>query len=326
MNLTGILANLYRDFGYPASPPGAVTTRLTAFVNRAHHEVLTIPELSRLRDSVTPATITASTARTALPVDVARIIRITDRTNQIPLREVPLGDLRTIDPGQANTGSYPWRYAVVGNVAVNLQPAATGLWAVSSSASDTTQHVFVEGILTGGYPQNTISGGTLLTGTVRVQIGTRTDFIEVTKFYLDAAGVGFISLYDAASNGNELARIPIGDTYSRYLAVEWYPIPTATTTEYVDYERRVFEMANGTDEPLLPPDFHYVLELGAKVYEYQQLKDPYVVTARAEYEQGKTSLKSFVMNDGARIASLRPTRLAWNRLGSNYPNASTWPS
>ena len=131
-------------------------------------------------------------------------------------------------------------------------------------------------------------------------------------------------MVDAAAAGNELARIPIGDTYSRYVAVEWFPIPTAGVTEYVDYERRIYDLVNGTDAPLLPEDFHYLMELGAKVYEYEQLKDPYVVTARAEYEQGKTSLKNFVMNDGDRIASLRPTRAGWNRLGADYPN-SAWP-
>lgn len=324
MNLTSLLAALYRDFNYPSSPPAAITTRLTYGVNRAHKEILTTPELGRLRQSVGPATVVASTARSGLPVDVARIVGITDRSNMITLAEVPLNVLRVTDPGQAFTGGYPWRFAVIGTQATQIQPATTGLWAVSSAAGDTTQHVYVEGILTGGYQQNTISAGTLLTGTARVAIGARTDFIEVTKFYVDAVGAGFISLYDAAVAGNELARLPIGETFSRYLAVEWFPIPTANVTEYVDYERRIFDLVNGTDEPFLPPDFHYVLELGAKVYEYEQLKDPYVTTARSQYEQGKTALKSWVMNDGARIASLRPTRMGWNRLGSSYPSQG-WP-
>lgn len=324
MTLTSLLAALYRDFNYTVTPPAAITTRLTYYLNRAQRELLTIPGLERLRDSVTPVTAFANTARTGLAVDVARIHKVTDRTNQISLVQVPLNVLRIIDPGQAFTGGYPWRYAVVGNQATQLQPATTGLWAASSAAGDTTQHVFVEGILTGGYPQNTIAAGTLLTGTSRVAIGARTDFIEVTKFYLDAVGVGFISLYDAAVAGNELARIPIGDTFSRYLAVEWFPIPTVNTTESVDYERRIFDMVNGTDEPLLPPDFHYLMELGAKVMEYEQVDDTRTTVARSEYEQGKTALKSFVMNDGDRIASLRPTRMGWNRLGPTYPNQG-WP-
>lgn len=322
MNLGSILASLYRDFGYPASPPPVITTRLTAFINRAHRETMTLPELSRLRVSTTLATITANTARTGLPADVLRVLGITDRTNQIKLAEVPLASLRLTDPGQANTGSYPWRFAVIGNQATQLQPATTGLWAVSSSASDTTQTVAVEGLLTGGYPF--VPAVTTLTGTTRVAIGSRTDYIEVTKFYLSSAGVGFVSLYDAVSAGNELARIPIGDTYSRYQAIEWYPIPTSSTPEYVDFERRIFDLVASTDEPLLPVDFHDVLELGAKVCEYEQLKDSYAVSARQAYTARQSALKSWVMNDGDRIASLRPTRLGWNRLGGTYPNQG-WP-
>lgn len=323
MTLTALLAALYRDFAYPSAPPSAITTRLTYSLNRAQREILTIPELSHLRQNVTPATALANTARTGLPVDVAKVLYITDRANQIKLQQVPLSELRITDPGQAFTGGYPWRYSPVGRQAVQRQPGTTGLWVVSSSASDTTQKAYTEGVITGGYPQNYVSGGTSLNGLTRVAIGgasARTDYIDVTKFYLDAVGVGFISLYDAAAAGNELARIPIGQTYSSYLAVEWFPIPTADTTEYVDYERQIFDMVNGTDEPLVPADFYDLLELGAKAMEYEKIDDNRKTQTRAEYEQRKLALKSFVMNDGDRIVSLRPTRMGWNRLGAMYPN------
>ena len=324
MNLTSALAALYRDFNYPSTPPTAITTRLTDFLNRIQREIMTIPELLHLRDDVTPATAFANVARTGLPVSVNRILGITDRSNQIRLEQVPLAELRMTDPGQAFTGGYPWRYSVIGNQAVQQQPATTGLWVVSSAAGDTTQKAYVEGTLTGGYPQNYISAGTTLNGVTRVAVGARTDFIEVTKFYVDSVGVGFISLYDAAAAGNELARIPIGNTYSRYWAVEWFPIPTANVTEYVDYERAIFDLVNGTDQPLIPDDFYPLWLKGAKVLEYEKIDDSRKAAKRAEYEQDKLNLKSFVMNDGNRIASLRPTRMGWNRLGADYP-ASGWP-
>lgn len=223
----------------------------------------------------------------------------------------------------AFVGGYPLRYAVVGYQPVSRQPsAATGLWAVSSAAGDTTQHAFVESLTTGAYPNQTISGGTALNGTTRVQIGTLTSHVEVTKFYLDAPGVGSISLYDAVTAGNELARIPIGLTTARYLGVAWHPVQTADVTLYADVTRAVFDLVNGTDEPMLPPDFHYVVTLGARMKEYEVLDDARVAQARADYVKGQNALRSWVLNDGDRIASLRPVPVGWSSLGAMYPAGS----
>lgn len=326
MNLGTILSDLYRRFDYTGSPlASSITTRLTAFVNESHRELLTIPGCEKLRDDTTAITAYASIARTGLPPTISRIHGITDRANQVKLREVPLSVIREIDPGQSNTGSYPYRYAIVSNQAVYRQPggstpAASGLWVASSAAGDTTQKAYVESVVTGGQPAQPIAAGTALNGVTRVAIGALTTHLEVTKFWVDAVGVGSISLYDAAAAGNELARIPIGLTYSRYEAVEWFPIQTTDTTEYVDYERTIFDLLNATDEPLLPPDFHRLMVIGARMKEYEYLDDATrFLSSQVLYEQGKTQLRDFVMNSGDRIASLRPTRSAWSRLGGNYP-------
>ncbi len=330
MNLGSLLADLYRRFDYTSLPVApAITARLTAFLNEAHRELLTTPGLEHLRDDVIAVTAYSGIARTGLPASIARIHAITDRVNGITLEQVPLHVLRMTDPQQAFTGGYPWRYAFIGNQAVYRQPggstpAASGLWAASSSASDISQKVYVESIVTGGTPAQPTSAGTTLTGTSRVQIGTLTSHLDVTKFYLDNPCAGAISLYDAAAAGNELAVIPIGQTASRYAAVEWFPIVTADTTEYVDYERQIFDLVNLSDEPLLPPDFHPLVGIGARVREYESIDDSRLANTRVLYEQGKTALKSFVMNTGDRIASLRPARMGWNRLGAQYEN-QRWP-
>jgi hypothetical protein len=324
MNLTGILAELYRRLRYTSAPPAAITTRLTAMVNETHSEILTTPGLERLRDDVLAVTAFANKARTGLPPSVARINKITDRTNNFGLSQVPLRELRIDDPGQAFTGGFPIRYAVIGNQAVQAQPAAaTGLWVVSTAAGDNTQKAFVESIVTGGYQNNIITAGTALNGVTRVQIGTRTDHIEVTRFYLDAVGAGFVSLFDAAAAGNELARLPIGQTWSRYLAIEWWPIQTADVTEYADITRNIYDLVKGTDEPLIPSDFHDSLVHGAMFREYVLLDDSRASAARAQYQQDIQELTSWVMNDGDRIASLRPTPTRWSRFGGTYP-AERW--
>ena len=325
MNLTAILAECYRRLRYNAAPPAAVTTALTSLINEVHYDLLTMPELERLRDDVIPITALANQSRTGLPPSIVRVKAIVDRTNNHKLQQVPLAELRLIDPAKAFVGGYPLRYSVIGNVAVQIQPAAaTGLWVASSAAGDTTQNAFVETIVTGGYPNNIITAGTLLTGTARVQIGTLATHIEVTRFYLDAACAGSISLYDAAVAGNELARIPIGKTFSRYLAVEWWPVQSADVIDYADVTRGVYDLVKGTDEPLIPFDFHDLLVQGVMYREYVRLDDSRLALANAAYEKGKQQLVDWVMNDGDRIASLRQIPSAWNRLGANYP-AEHWP-
>lgn len=319
MNLTGILSDCYRRLNYPSVPVVPVVTRLTAFVNETYRELVAMPGMDKVRDDVMPITAYANQARTGLPPVVARIYAITDRANQLKLTSVNLSQLRLVDPGQITTGGYPIRYASIGNQAVFRQPATSGIWVASSSASDVTQKAFAETVITGGYPNPTISGGTAINGVTRVQIGTLATHIEVTKFYIDLVCVGSISLFDAAAAGNELARIPVGQTNARHWAIEWFPIQTADTTEYMDYQRQLYDLVNGTDEPVLPIDFHPLVAIGARMKEYEYLDDSRLGAARELYIEGKSSLREFATDDGDRLSSLRPKSLRWSRLGGNYP-------
>jgi hypothetical protein len=328
MNLTALLADCYTRLREPPSPAATTVARLTSFVNEVQRELLADPDIARLRDDVLPVTAYANRARSGLPPSVARINKLVDRANNLPLKQVPLSDLRLTDPGQTYTGGYPLRYSVIGQQAVAAQPTTvgSGLWVVSSSATDVGRKAYLETQVLGGYPNQTLTAGTTLNGTTRVAVGTRTDHVLVEKFYLDlaapagsTAAAGFISLYDAAVSGTELARIPLPNTFSRYLAVEWWPIPTVDVIETADVTRTIFDLVNGTDEPLLPPDFHYVLLAGVRMKAYEVLDDNRVARARADYEVGKSALRSWVLTNGDRIASLRPTRVRWNNLGYMYP-------
>jgi len=322
MTLASMLADLYRRLRYTTVPQQGVTTRLTAYLNETQRELLAMPGIERLRDDVMPITAFANQARSGLPPTVARIQGVVDRLNNHKLAQVTLAELRMMDPSQAFTGGYPLRYAVVGERQVQIQPATTGLWAVSSSTADITQTAFIETITTGGFSYQDTKP---LNGQTRVQFGatsTRTDHIQVEKFYVGAATAGYISLYDAATLGNELARIAPGLTYSRYLTVEWNPIQTADITEYVDFQRTIFDLVNASDEPLLPADFHWVCVRGALMKEYELLDDSRLTVARVEYERGQMKLRSFVLNDGDRIASLRPIAVGWSQLGAQYPDGS----
>lgn len=325
MNLAALLADTYRRLRYSSSPPSAITTRLTSFVNEVHREILSTPGMARLRDDRMTVTAIANTARSGLPPTVARINSIVDVTNNYKLRQVPLSDLRLSDPAQAFTGGYPMRYSVIGNQAVRTQPTTgTTLFVQSTAAGDTTQKVYCESVISGGgggggFRHIVVTAGTTLNGTTGVQLGSRSDHVEILKFYLDNTCTGFVTLTFAAGTGAEMARIEPGQTYARYLAVEWWPIQTADVTETVDYTRQVLDLVNGTDEPYLPVDFHDVLSLGARAREYEVTSDSRWQQAMGDYARRLSALKSWVLNDGDRTASLRPQSARWNSLGPTYP-------
>lgn len=323
MNLTALQAALYDDLRYTASPPAAIIARILRNINLVQRELLTLPGMERLRDDVIAVTALANTARSGLPPSVARIKAIVDRTNNHKLDQVPLTELRLNDPSGAFIGGFPLRYANTGFRNVQVQPsAATGLWAVSSSAADTTQTIRVQTLTTGGY-QYTDSKA--LNGVTRVQIGaiaTRTDHIEVTKCYLTAVAAGYVSLFTAAAAGTELIRLEPGQLYSRFLTVEWHPVQTADATLYADVELAIQDLVNGTDEPMLPQDFHDLITRGVRIKEYELTSDDRLPQTVVEQERRKNALRSWVLDDGDRIASLRPEPIRWSRLGAMFPSGT----
>lgn len=322
MNLGALLSECYRRLTYPATPNATDTTRLTGFLNTVHHQLLGMPGLELLRnDTITFASV-AGQAYYGLPSAITRVEGVSDRTSMIDLQLSPLQEIRAHDPGLTATGISD-RYILRGYQQVALQPtAATGLWVVSSSATDTTQSIKVETVRTGGL---SFSGAVTINGITRAQVGTLTDHIEVTKFYTSAVAAGDLSLWTAAVGGTQLATIPIGLTYVRYLGLQLYPTPASVLTYYVDYVRTIPEMSIPTDEPLLPDDFHWLLVEGALAKEWAKRDDDRGVASKAEYAKGVSALKYFVNCQADDLPVSGRGRMSSGRssLGAMYP-ADRW--
>ena len=292
MTFQSILADSYRRLGLPSSPAADTVTRIKQFVQETYEELLSKPGMgSLLYGSLTVASV-ASRARYGLS-NVAQIRAMTEATNDAKLAVRSLAWYRATDPDPASNEGIPEVLIPLGHVAVAQVPATTGtgLWIVSSSASDTTPTVTIDAIRVGGYPHSPTAATT--NGTTRVQIGGGsglTDYIDVTQFQLSAACVGDISLYDAAAAGNLLAVIPRGQTTSRYFGFYLYPTPSSATTYTVDVEHEIQALSADTDEPRLPQRFHRLLAIGARRKEYEKTKDPRHGVAVKEYEQGVNEL------------------------------------
>ena len=268
MNLQALERRVYRVTGYVDSPASDIQTRVRMFLNEWHRRLLTVPGMEQLRDDTITFPSVANAARYAMPPVVARIKKISETTNDRTLEMRTLDWLRSVDPDPA-TGT-PFAWIPLGLKPVARQPATTGLWVVSSAAGDTTQTADIIGIRSGGYLNE--PSVVTLNGVTRVAVGALADYIEVVEFNISAVGVGTVSLYDAATGGNELARIAIGQTAVQYVTIQLYPTPAAVVTYNVDYTRNILDMSRATDVPLLPEDFHDILSTAA-IYEELLRKD-----------------------------------------------------
>lgn len=325
MTLGNLLSDLYRRLNYATTPDSTVTTRLTAFLNTVHRQILTKPGLGSLRDDTVTFASVAAQARYGLPPAVGAIQTVTDRTNNVRLTRRSRDWLRSIDPGLTASG-VSTDYIPLGLQQVARQPSdASSLFIDSTSPSDTGT-CYIEGIRTGGYYY---SASVVMTGTTGVNVASSiTDWIEVTKCYLSTAAIGTVTLTEDAEGGTVLATIPRGQTYSRQQSVQLWPTPASVITYYVDYVRPIADMSIGTDEPLLPEEYHWLLEVGARMKEYEKQDDPArYLAARREYEDGLRGLVFWVAQQVTGRQNLRGQTLGgsmrWpSQLGGNYPAGS----
>ena len=324
MTLGTILADLYRRLNYASSPASEVTTRLTAFVNEALQELLSDPGLGPYLDRWEPPLTVASVASQAVyaaPARMTRILGVSERTNDRKLYALDLDRYRALDPDPtANTGT-PEAWVPLGAMAVAVQPSDASDILVDSTAAGDTNTAYLEGIRTGGYPT---SLSVTMTGVTAVSFSaTITDLIQITKFYLSAAAVGTVTLHEDASGGTELARIPIGQTFSRYQGFALWPTPASAITYYLDGDRDLPDMSITNDEPPLPARFHRLLVEGALIREWDKKHDTeQQVKAQQRWAKGVSALRYFLTCPPDYLPSTA-ARVERSRLGAGYP-ATEW--
>lgn len=325
VTLSELLADVYPDVNYQASPASAVVTRLTGYLNQGVRRVLGEAGMERLLDSNQPYTFASVTNQSlyTMPEAAALIRAIEDRTNQQKLRMMTLEEYRTYAPDPTRVTGTPEAWVPIGKVAVNVQPSTADVVLVkSTSASDNgTVTAYIEGIRTGGYLG---TDSVAMNGTTAAQFPAFADWVEITDFYISVNAVGTVTLIQA-SGLVEMARISVGHKRPRYYGFALWPTPASAITYYVDYRREILDMVNGTDEPPFPTDYHWILSAYARMREYEQKRDARYVQARDDYHDGLNKLKNFVLNppDYRPVAGKLPVRGGSN-LGAWYPDG-IWP-
>jgi FlaG/FlaF family flagellin (archaellin) len=316
MTLSDLRLDFFRRFGYASSPATEITTRATAYFNEVQQEILSEPGMGALLNgSITFASV-ASTPQYSIPQGVARVKTIYEATNDRRLEMRSLDWYRSIFPDVAAQTGIPEVFVDLGFLGVAKQPTDASQLLVDSTSASDTNTAYIEGYRTDGYYT---SASVTMTGTTAVNLGT-TDIVFVTKFYLSAAAVGTVTLHEDASGGTELARIPIGQTFARYRRIALVPTPASAVTYTIDFEWDPQNMSNSNDEPLLPPRFHRLIGIGARLKEYEKKDDARYGETKAEFEAQKRKLKFFVFSQAAAGANLRGhLHRGYSTLGGQFP-------
>lgn len=297
MTFVEMLNSLYADLGY-SQPSTDQTTKLKRLINEGYRHLMAQPGREKMRDNTISITSVASQASYGLPQELSKIYNIFQTTNQQPLFGMTLEEYRLANPGLDQNSSFAYRYVDFGWAPVVRQPAGTGLWAVSTSAADTTQTFAVGGFLTNGDIAQPLAASAALTGVTRVQIGTITTWDILRRLSLSAACAGTVSVYDAATNGNELLRLQPGQTSAQYYHIILFPTPSEAVAYKIDCQMALADLVQDTDIPLLHPDFHDMLPLYAR--------------RRAASTAGDR--ERFAITDGE-----------WIRRGNELARALDWP-
>lgn len=320
LTLNEILLDSYRRLKYRDSPAAGVVSRFTTFANTRHRRLLSMPGLIGLRDDTITFPTVASQQIYSLPPSIARIKNIFDpSTNQRTLTERSLSWLRNVDPHASQTTGVPEAWIPFSARAVQNQPAAaTAIYLQSTSAGDVAT-VYVEYIRTGGYQA---SKTVAMTGVNGVQVGTDSDIIAVTKLELASVAVGTVTLQTTAIGGTVLASIAPGSAQGSYLGILLWPTPASVVTMSVDCTRKIPDLVQTYDEPLLPLDFHYLIGTGIRIEEYETMDDDRRNAAGAEWDAGVKKLLDWVENSPSYIVVPGGAPTGWSSLGPNYPAGS----
>jgi hypothetical protein len=209
---------------------------------------------------------------------------------------VSLDDLESAFPlsGTAlEPAGVPQYYAIAGTQGVLLQPAAAGeaLSVVSSSASDTTVVVVVEGLDVAG---NWLRQQVTLTGTAPVLVGTFAQVINFTKGYPDATPI-------PAEGASSTGVVTLSGATSG-------PIESLTATESA-HERLTLVLCPKPDAPfaIAVPVIRAARKLTSDADEVPRFWGPAIIEeARLEwaYNQGDINLGQLTQSPRPRLTEL----------------------
>ena len=231
-------------------------------------------------------TTTAGTSDYALPSDYGKCIGALDNTNNKELGDlVSLEKIYRNNPTELTTQGNPTNY-VTFNSPVMKQPSTAAIPAfVSSSTSDTTQKIFIRGLLASGAE---VTESVSLNGTTSVPaVNSYKHYKQISK---DGDTVGTITGTHGSDNITVLSPKVLTSKYT--IMRLWYT-PNTTLTIKFPYVIKPLPLIEDDDYPLL--DIENILEIGAKAsaHSYQRRE----ATANKYESIYETMIANYIWDD-----------------------------
>lgn len=242
-------------------PPAEVQRRVKHYVNFWNRKVLSASLMEPLRRVIITKASVAD--QPTYGVVLNSIHYMTEATNQREIHPRSLGWYRANVPDPARWTGTSTYYVPIGQARIHTRPSVPAQLFIVSTNTNDTGTVKIEVIRSNGYRKSLSKA---LTGLVPVSLdATITDVIDIDDIRLSVAQTGDVTITEG-SGGTELSKIPIGQTYPRFLRFALAPTPSGVLTYTIDGIADIVDLANDYDEPFPNPDFHDILVLGG-VYE-----------------------------------------------------------
>lgn len=290
-------------------------TRIKRGINTWHRRILTKPGFARLiRDFEETLTTTTSQAVYGFAEPMGRLNGVYDITNRWPLKLRDLTWLR-YQASAMNTSGTPVAYIPRGWACVANHPSSADKVYAVASAADTT-NVAWDFMLSDGTRQ---TGVTALNGVTAVQLGTASTIVQILNLTYQGTNANTITIKQTSGAGSTLGVIQPGRSKARYFQIQLWPTPSASLTYTCDFTGELRDLQADQDEPLLPPDYHFILSKGAQYEELVRRDDSRAGFIRDEITDAQKSLNRWLWDLPPRLNSDidRPSR-----LGAWYPSGS----
>jgi len=136
------------------------------------------------------------------------------------------------------------------------------------------------------------------------------DIEYMDKYYPQRTSFGYPSMYS-----------PVGYDSTYYMKIAVYPIPNQARNIYYRYKKRVTEMSNDADTPIIPLRYRWVLFRGAVLSAAESLDMPDIAREyERKYERGLARIIAADRKQDERIVKGSGDDIkTGNFLGSNYP-------
>lgn len=293
---------------------GVSNSRLTAWLNDAQDLIAMTMDPMHLVETGSFATV-ADQRKYYFEQEFLKILSLVDSTGDLELEYKSEGFLEQVDPKLDDSGA-PMFYSVYGNswTKGNVEDQASStvtISIISSSASDTSEKVRINGVISGapGTELITLNGTSAVAGTASFSDIHSISKDSVTSGVVTVTLVGATNVTAAVFGPNQLAR--------EYQPIYLWPIPSDVRTINTRSIRRPRQMVNDEDFPDYPELYHETILIAATARGHDDLFRPELsaqvranelapMIARLNAQQGNVPSKRSPIKRGMSAIYIRP--------------------